>query len=75
MSLLFNTLSRFVIAFLPRSKCLLISCPVHGQGKAYLHVGFTAFDKAISLSVIAFVCCWVTPAVSVNCFSAANQIL
>ena len=24
-SLLFNTLSRFVIAFLPRSKCLLIS--------------------------------------------------
>ena len=26
MSLLLNTLSRFVIAFLPRSKCLLISC-------------------------------------------------
>ena len=26
MSLLFNTLSRFVIAFLPRSKRLLISC-------------------------------------------------
>ena len=26
MSLLFNVLSRFVIAFLPRSKCLLISC-------------------------------------------------
>ena len=25
MSLVFNTLSRFVIAFLPRSKCLLIS--------------------------------------------------
>ena len=25
MSLLFNTPSRFVIAFLPRSKCLLIS--------------------------------------------------
>ena len=25
MSLLFNTLSRFVTAFLPRSKCLLIS--------------------------------------------------
>ena len=25
MSLLFNTLSRFVIAFIPRSKCLLIS--------------------------------------------------
>ena len=29
MSLLFNTLSRFVIAFLPRSKCLLISCCSH----------------------------------------------
>ena len=27
MSLLFNMLSRFVIAFLPRSKCLLISWP------------------------------------------------
>ena len=27
MSLLLNTLSRFVIAFLPRSKCLLISWP------------------------------------------------
>ena len=26
MSLLFNMLSRFVIAFLPRSKCLFISC-------------------------------------------------
>ena len=29
MSLLFNMLSRFVIAFLPRSKCLLISCCSH----------------------------------------------
>ena len=27
MSLLFNMLSRLVIAFLPRSKCLLISWP------------------------------------------------
>ena len=27
MSLLFNTLTRFVIAFLPRSQCLLISWP------------------------------------------------
>ena len=26
MSLLFNTLSRFVIAFLPRSNCILTSC-------------------------------------------------
>ena len=26
ISLLFNTLSRFVIAFLPKSRCLLISC-------------------------------------------------
>ena len=29
MSLLFNMLYRFVIAFLPRSKCLLISWPHH----------------------------------------------
>ena len=28
MSLLFNTLSRFVTAFLPRSKCLLLSMPL-----------------------------------------------
>ena len=26
MSMVFNTLSRFVVAFLPGSKCLLISC-------------------------------------------------
>ena len=26
MSLLFNILSRFVVAFLPRDRCLLISC-------------------------------------------------
>ena len=34
MCLLFNTLSRFVIAFLPRSKLLLISCvqsPIHSD--------------------------------------------
>ena len=29
MSLLLNTLSRFAITFLPRSKCLLISCCSH----------------------------------------------
>ena len=29
MSLLYNMLSRFVIAFLPRRKCLLISCCSH----------------------------------------------
>ena len=32
MSLLFNTLSRFIIAFLPRGKCLLVSwCSYHLQ--------------------------------------------
>ena len=31
MSLLFNKLSRLVIAFLPRNKCLLISCHHHLQ--------------------------------------------
>ena len=30
--LLFNMLSRFAIAFLPRSKCLLISWPAVGEG-------------------------------------------
>ena len=36
MSLLFNMLSRFVIAFLPRIKCLLISCIYHSEIKLYL---------------------------------------
>ena len=33
MSLLFNILSRFVIAFLPRSKCLnfMVAVTVHGD--------------------------------------------
>ena len=31
MSLLFNTLSRFVIAFLPRSKCLLGAVTIHSD--------------------------------------------
>ena len=35
MSLLFNMLSRLVIAFLPRSKCLLISCCSHGKLDSY----------------------------------------
>ena len=35
MSLLFNMLSRLVIAFLPRSKCFLISQP---QGLKYLYI-------------------------------------
>ena len=37
MSLLFNTLSRFVIAFLPRSKCLLISCLQWSQENKICH--------------------------------------
>ena len=39
ISLLFNTLSRFVIAFFPRSKHLLISwlhSPVHWENDVYL---------------------------------------
>ena len=32
MFLLFDMLSKFVIAFLPRSKCLLISWPAVGEG-------------------------------------------
>ena len=32
MSLLFNRLPRFVIAFLPRNKCLFISSKYHTQG-------------------------------------------
>ena len=49
MSLLFNTLSRVVIAFLPRSKCLLISC---------LHSPFTEIleskkIKSVTVSIVS----------------------
>ena len=37
MSLFFNMLSRFVIAFLPRRKCLLISW-LQGEGSHYCHL-------------------------------------
>ena len=43
MSLLFNTLSRFIIAFLPRSKCLLISMAV-----AAFHSDFGAQENKVS---------------------------
>jgi len=49
MYLLFNTLSRVVIAFLPRSKCLLISC---------LHSPFTEIlepkkIKSVTVSIVS----------------------
>ena len=57
MSLLFNRLSRFVIAFLPRSKCLLISWPKPWQdgswdtGPPFSHVaGFP--NKVASPSLL-----------------------
>ena len=34
MSLLFNMLSRFVIAFLPKIKCLFISVTIHSDFRA-----------------------------------------
>ena len=45
-SLLFNTLSRFVIAFLPSSKCLLISwrqSAIVGTAKHFFHTRGTSF--------------------------------
>ena len=46
MALLFNTLSRFVIVFLPRSKCLLISwrqSAIVGTAKHFFHTRCTSF--------------------------------
>ena len=42
MSLLFNTLSRFLTAFLPRRKNLLISCPQSLSAVTLKKVGKTA---------------------------------
>ena len=52
MSPLFNTLSRFVIAFLPRSKCLLIS---------WLHSCVVILEpkkiKSVTLSIVSpYIC-------------------
>ena len=57
MSLLFNTLSRLVIAFLPRSKCLLISWlqsppVVILEPKKITSVTFSTFSPSISHEVM-----------------------
>ena len=54
MSLLFNMLSRFVIAFLPRSKCFLISwlqseCTVIVEPKMIKSATFSIFSPSIAL--------------------------
>ena len=57
MSLLFNTLSRLVIAFLPRSKCLLISwlqspSVVIFEPKKITSVTVSTFSPSISHEVM-----------------------
>ena len=49
MSLLFNTLSRFVIAFLPRNKCLLISW-LQSPSKMILELKKT---KSVTVSIFS----------------------
>ena len=51
-SLLFNMLSRFVIAFLPRSKHLFISClRYHLPSSLLFHVWFLCFLTCIQISL------------------------
>ena len=49
ISLLFNTLSRFVIAFLPRSKCLLIS-RLHSPSAVILELKKI---KSLTISIVS----------------------
>ena len=49
MSLLFNMLSRFVIAFLPRSKCLLIAW-LHSPSAVILE---PKKIKSVTVSIVA----------------------
>ena len=55
MSLLFNTLSRFVIAFLPRSKCLLISWP---QSPSTVILEPKKIECVITVSIFSWSICY-----------------
>ena len=57
MSLLFNVLSRLVRSFLPRSKCLLISCYICFSG--LLHSVWQSLGPATSLQMTKFSSFWV----------------
>ena len=59
MSLHFNTLSRFFIAFLPRSKCVLISWPLDVVAQSLRHIwlfasSWTAACQASLFSTISW---------------------
>ena len=63
MSLLFNMLSRFVIAFLPRSKCLLISwlqliSAVIVEPKKMKSVTFSTFSQSLLLLKACHIIRW-----------------
>ena len=51
-SLLFNTLSRLVIAFLPRSKCLLISSAVILEPRKIKSLTVVVFSPSICHEVM-----------------------
>ena len=65
MSLLFHMQSRFVIAFSPRSKCLLISW----------HFKFTPGNVCISMLFFQFVPPSPSPTVSISLFSMSESLL
>ena len=65
MSLLFHMLSRFVIAFSPRSKCLLISW----------HFKFTPGSVYISMLLFQFVPPSPSPTVSISLFPMSESLL
>ena len=57
MSLLFNMLSRLIIAFLPRSKCLLISWLQSASALYHLPWFWSPRKRSVAISIVsAFIC-------------------
>ena len=80
MSLLFNTLSRFVIAFLPRSKCLLISwfqspSTVILEPKKIWQHSFSVFIWALPVVVMVVGCMSCSLGASASSLSLVAQLV
>ena len=78
MSLLFNTLARFVIAFLPRSKCLLISWQQSpsAQGEEICHLFPFYLDAIMGLDamILVFLIFSFKPALLLSSFTLIKRL-
>jgi len=81
MSLLFNMLSRFVRAFLPRSKCLLISSTVVLEPKKIKSVTASTFSPYIchgvmgeDAMILVFLMLSFKPAFSLSSFALLKRL-